>query len=147
VCWKPRSSCWSFHLLREKFLSAPIHSPPLWFAYRSFNYHLYGGPTTPYQKLALAPPALPPRLPSPTLETHHASRSVFLQQILPLCCSLKNSSRSIGVKCPPPGRVACPYPLSLLLLPPPILPHVHTPECESQTEPPPIPLPHQRQMS
>jgi hypothetical protein len=28
VCWKPRSSCWSFHLLREEFLSAPIHSPP-----------------------------------------------------------------------------------------------------------------------
>jgi hypothetical protein len=23
---------WSFHLLREEFLSAPIHSPPLWFA-------------------------------------------------------------------------------------------------------------------
>jgi hypothetical protein len=32
VCWKPCSSCWSFHLLREKFLSAPIHSTPLWFA-------------------------------------------------------------------------------------------------------------------
>jgi hypothetical protein len=32
VCWKPRSSCWSLHLLREEFLSAPIHSPPLWFA-------------------------------------------------------------------------------------------------------------------
>jgi hypothetical protein len=31
VRWKPRSSCWSFHLLREDFLSAPIHSP-LWFA-------------------------------------------------------------------------------------------------------------------
>jgi hypothetical protein len=28
VCWKPCSSCWSFHLLREEFLSAPIHSPP-----------------------------------------------------------------------------------------------------------------------
>jgi hypothetical protein len=28
VCWKPRSSCWSFNLLREEFLSAPIHSPP-----------------------------------------------------------------------------------------------------------------------
>jgi hypothetical protein len=32
VCWKPCSSCWSFDLLREEFLSAPIHSPPLWFA-------------------------------------------------------------------------------------------------------------------
>jgi hypothetical protein len=32
VCGKPRSSCWSFHLLREEFLSAPIHSPLLWFA-------------------------------------------------------------------------------------------------------------------
>jgi hypothetical protein len=32
VCWKPCSSCSSFHLLREDFLSAPIHSPPLWFA-------------------------------------------------------------------------------------------------------------------
>jgi hypothetical protein len=29
VCLKPCSSCWSFHLLREEFLSAPIHSPPL----------------------------------------------------------------------------------------------------------------------
>jgi hypothetical protein len=29
VCWKPCSSCWSFHLLREEFLSAPIHSPSL----------------------------------------------------------------------------------------------------------------------
>jgi hypothetical protein len=32
VCWKPCSSCWSFHLLRKEFLSAPIHSPPFWFA-------------------------------------------------------------------------------------------------------------------
>jgi hypothetical protein len=32
VCWNPCSSCWSFHLLREEFLLAPIHSPPLWFA-------------------------------------------------------------------------------------------------------------------
>jgi hypothetical protein len=32
VCWKPCSSCWSFHILREEFLSALIHSPPLWFA-------------------------------------------------------------------------------------------------------------------
>jgi hypothetical protein len=29
VCWKPCSSCWSLHLLREEFLSAPIHSPSL----------------------------------------------------------------------------------------------------------------------
>jgi hypothetical protein len=28
VCSKPFSSCWSFQLLREEFLSAPIHSPP-----------------------------------------------------------------------------------------------------------------------
>jgi hypothetical protein len=32
VCWKSCSSCWSFHLLREEFLSAPIRSSPLWFA-------------------------------------------------------------------------------------------------------------------
>jgi hypothetical protein len=37
VCWKPRSSCWSFHLLREEFLSAPIHSPLSGLPYRSFN--------------------------------------------------------------------------------------------------------------
>jgi hypothetical protein len=37
VCWKPRSSCWSFDLLREEFLSAPIHSPPLWFAVSVFH--------------------------------------------------------------------------------------------------------------
>jgi hypothetical protein len=28
VCWQSCSSCWNFHLLREVFLSAPIHSPP-----------------------------------------------------------------------------------------------------------------------
>jgi hypothetical protein len=32
MCWKPCSSCWSLYLLREEFLWAPIHSPPLWFA-------------------------------------------------------------------------------------------------------------------
>jgi hypothetical protein len=32
VCWKSSSSCWILHLLREEFLSAPIPSPPLWFA-------------------------------------------------------------------------------------------------------------------
>jgi hypothetical protein len=37
VCWKPCSSCWSFHLLREEFLSAPIHSPLSGSPYRSFN--------------------------------------------------------------------------------------------------------------
>jgi hypothetical protein len=37
VCWKPCSSCWSFYLLREEFLSAPIHSPPSGSPYRSFN--------------------------------------------------------------------------------------------------------------
>jgi hypothetical protein len=28
VCWKLCSSCWSFYLLLEELLSAPIHSPP-----------------------------------------------------------------------------------------------------------------------
>jgi hypothetical protein len=37
VCWKPCSSCWSFHHLREEFLSAPIHSPLSGSPYRSFN--------------------------------------------------------------------------------------------------------------
>jgi hypothetical protein len=37
VCWKPCSSCWSFHLLREEFLSAPIHSPLSGSPYRSFR--------------------------------------------------------------------------------------------------------------
>jgi hypothetical protein len=32
MCWKPCLSSWSLHLLREEFLSAPIHFPPLWFA-------------------------------------------------------------------------------------------------------------------
>jgi hypothetical protein len=32
VCWKLCSSCCRFHLLQEEFLSAPVHSPPLWFA-------------------------------------------------------------------------------------------------------------------
>jgi hypothetical protein len=31
------SSCWSFHLLREEFLSAPIHSPLSGSPYRSFK--------------------------------------------------------------------------------------------------------------
>jgi hypothetical protein len=38
VCWKPCSSCWSFDLLREEFLSAPIRSPPLWFAVSVLQY-------------------------------------------------------------------------------------------------------------
>jgi hypothetical protein len=38
VCWKPRSSCRSFHLLQEEFLSAHLHSPPLSGSpYRSFS--------------------------------------------------------------------------------------------------------------
>jgi hypothetical protein len=37
VCWKPCSSCWSFYLLREEFLSAPIHSPLSGSPYRSFS--------------------------------------------------------------------------------------------------------------
>jgi hypothetical protein len=37
VCWKPCSSCWSLHLLREEFLSAPIHSPLSGSPYRSFG--------------------------------------------------------------------------------------------------------------
>jgi hypothetical protein len=36
VCWKSCSSCWSFHLLQEEFLSAPIHSPLSGSPYRSF---------------------------------------------------------------------------------------------------------------
>jgi hypothetical protein len=36
VCWKSCSSCRSFHLLREEFLSAPIHSPLSGSPYRSF---------------------------------------------------------------------------------------------------------------
>jgi hypothetical protein len=39
VCWKPHSSYWSFHLLREDFLLAPIHSPPLWFAVSVLHLH------------------------------------------------------------------------------------------------------------
>jgi hypothetical protein len=37
VYWKPCSSCWSLHLLREEFLSAPIHSPLFGSLYRSFT--------------------------------------------------------------------------------------------------------------
>jgi hypothetical protein len=40
VCWKPCSPCWSFYLLREEFLLAPIHSPLSGSPYRSFNSHL-----------------------------------------------------------------------------------------------------------
>jgi hypothetical protein len=32
TCWKSCLSCWSLHLVLEEFLSALIHSPPLWFA-------------------------------------------------------------------------------------------------------------------
>jgi hypothetical protein len=39
VCWKPCSSCRSLHLLREEFLSAPIHSPLSGSPYRSFNWY------------------------------------------------------------------------------------------------------------
>jgi hypothetical protein len=40
VCWKPCSSCWSFHLLREEFLSALIHSTLSGSPYRSFSARL-----------------------------------------------------------------------------------------------------------
>jgi hypothetical protein len=40
VCWKPCSSCWSFHLLQEEFLSALIHSPLSGSPYRSFRHRL-----------------------------------------------------------------------------------------------------------
>jgi hypothetical protein len=46
VCWKPCTSCWSFHLLREEFLSAPIHSPLSGSPYRSFNRHSLGDGAT-----------------------------------------------------------------------------------------------------
>jgi hypothetical protein len=39
VCWKPCSSCWSLHLLREEFLSAPIHSPLSRLPYWSFKWY------------------------------------------------------------------------------------------------------------
>jgi hypothetical protein len=42
VCWKPCSSYWSFRLLREEFLSAPIHSPLSESPYRSFSSWLPG---------------------------------------------------------------------------------------------------------
>jgi hypothetical protein len=37
MCWKSCSSCWSFHLLPEEFLSAPIHSPLSGSPFRSFT--------------------------------------------------------------------------------------------------------------
>jgi hypothetical protein len=37
VCWNPCSSCCSLHLLREEFLSSPIHSPHFGLPYRSFT--------------------------------------------------------------------------------------------------------------
>jgi hypothetical protein len=37
--WKPCSSCWSSHLLREEFLSALIYSTPLWLPDWSFNWY------------------------------------------------------------------------------------------------------------
>jgi hypothetical protein len=51
VCWKPCSSCWSFHLLREEFLSAPIHSPLSDSPYRSFTHPAfeYWGQSDPTQ--------------------------------------------------------------------------------------------------
>jgi hypothetical protein len=42
VIWvsdRASSSCWSFDLLREEFLSAHIHSPPLWSPNWSFKWY------------------------------------------------------------------------------------------------------------
>jgi hypothetical protein len=58
VCWKPCSSCWSIHLLREEFLSAPIHSPPLWFAVSV----LHSLTPKPPPSAQLPPPPLQPQL-------------------------------------------------------------------------------------
>jgi hypothetical protein len=69
VCWKPCSSCWSFHLLREEFLSAPIHSPLSGSPYRSFTVVRPTGPrqthprvsvqTTTQWKISAPPPLMP----------------------------------------------------------------------------------------
>jgi hypothetical protein len=48
VCWKPRSSCWSFHLLRQEFLSAPIHTPLSGSPYWSFMRAKIKNPTDPH---------------------------------------------------------------------------------------------------
>jgi hypothetical protein len=39
MCWKSSSSCWSLYLLREEFLSAPIHSPLSSSPFRSFKWY------------------------------------------------------------------------------------------------------------
>jgi hypothetical protein len=39
MIWKLCLSCWSSHLLREKFLSAPIHSPLCGSPNLSFNWY------------------------------------------------------------------------------------------------------------
>jgi hypothetical protein len=45
VCWRPCSSSWSRHLLREEFLSTPIQSPLSGSPYRSFTTDInYGSP-------------------------------------------------------------------------------------------------------
>jgi hypothetical protein len=41
VLWKPCSSCWSFHLIREEFLSALIHFPLSGRQFRSFTVRCY----------------------------------------------------------------------------------------------------------
>jgi hypothetical protein len=58
VCWKPCSSCWSFHLLREEFLWAPIHSPLSGSPYRSFNDPMLNG--SPWSYLRRSAAALMP---------------------------------------------------------------------------------------
>jgi hypothetical protein len=39
MIWKLCLTCWSSHLLREEFLSAPIHSPLSGLPNRSFNWY------------------------------------------------------------------------------------------------------------
>jgi hypothetical protein len=67
VVWKPYSSRWNFHLLREEFLSDLIHSPPpLWLPDRSFNLPprsapqaaLYWPTTLDYKSVSIYPSRL-----------------------------------------------------------------------------------------
>jgi hypothetical protein len=81
VCWKPCSSCRSVHLLREEFLSAPIHSPPLWFAVSVLQTCKYSGTQPENSEACIA------RIQALTMKERH-------QRPTCKCTQIRNHARS-----------------------------------------------------
>jgi hypothetical protein len=110
MCWKPWSSCSPYrsftstiniyHLVRRirEFLSAPIHSPPLWFAVSVLHiYHQHLPSCSPYRRIFIGSHSLPPSLVRRIGPSHLPSRLILLPSqahgnLAVACCAAKRVS-------------------------------------------------------